>query len=82
MKALWLATRHRRGHPYHGCREQAWDLKPKLDGQTYDDTWTFAVIPVSFGTHWIVMGISSDPCDPIFFLDAWKDIVDEHPSRH
>jgi len=57
---------------YSGCDKQANLTYGCLDSHPpYDDRWTFSVISVHGGFHRRVMGLSSNPADPIVYCDPW-----------
>jgi RHS repeat-associated protein len=57
------------------CYGQALLTQPCLENPVipYDDTWTFEVTPIEWGTHRVVVGRDSNPSDPVVFCDPWRN---------
>jgi len=71
-----------RGTHLYGCKEQAAQVAPCLDVRIppYDSKWAFDEVPWWFGSHTIVMGISSDPNDPVVYCDPWRNYAWTAPN--
>ena len=59
----------------YGCGSQSVQVKDDLTfnlGKT-DDKWNFQINSNFLGTHWNVIGTSSNPNDPILRIDPWHN---------
>jgi RHS repeat-associated protein len=55
------------------CKSQAIMTKPCLDDPAFplDDHWSFPVLPIWNGYHWVIRAISQNPSDPDVICDPW-----------
>jgi RHS repeat-associated protein len=66
--------------PYLGCGEQADELGSCLCSTTMEDTWTFSIFSfLEPGPHQILIAKSSNPTDPILYLDPWNNKFGKKP---
>jgi hypothetical protein len=66
--------------PYLGCGQQALALANFLNGTGTDDQWQFSYMEIyDPGYHQLVIAQSSNPNDPILFLDPWNDAFGSTP---
>jgi RHS repeat-associated protein len=82
-RSLYDASRGLVGHNYLGCGEQALTIQARVQGETYDDEWTFTLSGSNFPqiaydgwptiTHWWVTAKSNNPSDPVVILDPWRN---------
>jgi RHS repeat-associated protein len=79
------------GRRYQGCWEQALTVQQAVGGGEYDDDWTFSLEGGNFGvldyegtphiTHWWLVGKSTNPADPIIYLDPWRNKSKVQPTQ-
>ncbi|AFY00973.1 hypothetical protein Bdt_1274 [Bdellovibrio bacteriovorus str. Tiberius] len=64
---------------YMGCVDQAGVAQRQMGGMSTDDKWTFSINQESLGLHKNVIGISSNPNDPMLIIDTWRNSFEERP---
>lgn len=64
---------------YMGCVDQAGVAQRQMGGMSTDDKWTFSINQESLGFHKNVIGISSNPNDPMLIIDTWRNSFEERP---
>jgi RHS repeat-associated protein len=72
-----LVTGFSLGHKYSGCLPQAQRAQPCLENpaRPFDDFWSFGIVPVWGGTHWVVRAWNnSNPSEPYVICDPWLNI--------
>jgi RHS repeat-associated protein len=59
---------------YEGCKKQSEILQKSLNELPLEDKWSFLMASyIPFPLHFFLIAISSNPNDPVIYLDAWEN---------